>query len=354
MKKSNVLITGGNGFLGEHLVNYLLSLGNISLVVFDKLPPQTSQAKAKNVIFVQGDICSKEDVRHVFKAFGPFDTVYHLASAMPDKSHTDADTWRISVEGTVSMVSEAVRHKTKSFVFTSSNVTYGVPEVLPVVEDTPLRPIEMYGKSKAKAEQELAKYKGKIDIQIFRCPVITGVGRLGLQAILFEFISENRNVYVLGNGSNIYQFVDADDVAQALEKASCKKGFDIYTIGGDGALPLRQLYQNVITYAKSTSKIVSLPESPALFALSVLNTLHISPLGVYQYSMIGQSMYADTKKIKKFLGWKPKKTITDSFIENYTWYLAHKNDFVELGSGHISSNKSLPKMGIFKLLKYLS
>jgi len=354
MKTKRVLITGGNGFLGEHLVSYLLDKVDVGIVIFDKLKQQENYQNSKRVISVNGDICSKDDIVKVFKDFGPFDTVYHLASAMPDKSHNADETWNISVQGTMNMVSAAVKYKSKSFIFTSSNVTYGVPESLPVTEDTPLRPIEIYGKSKAQAERELEKYKGKIYIQIFRCPVITGVGRLGLQAILFEFISEHKNVYVLGDGSNTYQFVDADDVAQALEQASHKKRFDIYTIGGDGATSLRQLYQNVITYAKSTSKIVSLPQGPALLVLSLLNTLNISPLGVYQYSMIGQSMYADTTKIKKNLGWNPKKTITQSFIENYLWYLRHKKDFRKLGSGRLSSNKSLPKMGIFTLLKYIS
>jgi len=350
MKRKKVLITGGCGFLGEHLIVYLSNLGGILIVVLDTLDSQNTS----DATFVKGDICSKEDVRKVFSEYGPFDTVYHLASAMPDKSHSDQDTWRISVTGTANMVSAAVKYKTRSFVFTSSNVTYGVPEVLPVTEETPLLPIEAYGKSKVQAEQELEKFKGKIAISIFRCPVITGVGRLGLQAILFEFISEGRNVYLVGNGSNTYQFVDADDVAQALEKASHKKGFDVYTIGGDGMKPLRELYQAVIDAENSPSRIVVLPKWPALCALWVLNVLNISPLGVYQYSMIWQSMYADTTKIKQKLGWKPVKTNAESFVENYRWYIKHKQSFVEVGSGHASSNKSLPKMGIFNLLKKLS
>lgn len=353
MKKKHVLITGGNGFLGGHLVPYLTDKGSVVPVVFDKLKPQ-GDMKGTGALYFPGDICSAADVSNAFKTYGPFDTVYHLASAMPDKSHTDDETWRISVEGTKNVVSAAVKHHTRSFVFTSSNVTYGVPEKLPVTEDTPLLPIEAYGKSKVAAEHELEKYKGKIHIQMFRCPVITGVGRLGLQAILFEFISENRKVYVLGDGLNKYQFVDADDVCQALELASHGTGFDAYTIGGDGVLTLRDLYQEVIQYAKSTSKIVCLPKAPALLALSILNAMKISPLGVYQYSMLGQSMYADTTKIKKKLGWKPKKTIAQSFIENYVWYTKHKDTFAEVGSGKFSSNRSVPKMGIFKLLKNLS
>lgn len=337
MKK--VLITGGEGFLGSYLVSYLVKKG-CNVAVLDTLSG--------------GDITSLEDVRTSFKRHGPFDTVYHLASAMPDKVASDELTWNTNVDGTVNVASEAVKHGVKSIVFTSSNVVYGIPKELPVTEATQVAPLEIYGRSKVAAEQELEKFKNKINIQIFRSPVITGVGRLGLQSILFEFISENRNVYVLGNGSNKYQFVDAMDVCVALEKASHVRGFDIYNIGGDGVMTIRDLYQNLINCAGSKSKVVSLPASLTLGVLAILDKLNISPLGVYQYSMIGRTLYMDTTKIKKKLGWLPKKTNLNSFIENYQWYIRHKEAFTEVGKGNVSNNRSLPKMKIFKLLKLLS
>ena len=337
-----ILITGGQGFLGSYLVDYLANKGQ-EVIVFDKLAHDVS-----------GDITSRKDVRTVFEKYGPFDTVYHLASAMPDKVVSNDVTWKTNVHGTINVVSEAVKNKAKSFVFTSSNVTYGIPEELPVTEETQLHPLEVYGKSKAQAEAELAKFAGQINIQIFRCPVITGVGRLGLQAILFEFISENRNVYTLGDGSNKYQFVDAQDVCQALEKASHMLGFDIYTIGGDGVMTIKEVYKKLIEAAGSRSKVIPLPAFLTLGVLAFLDRFNISPLGVYQYSMLGRSLYMDTTKIKKKLKWKPKKTNAQSFIENYEWYVKHKGTFTEVGSGKASNNKSLPKMKIFKLLKFLS
>jgi len=192
------------------------------ITVLDKLPHHQDKIPRKNVVYEKGDILLRDDVEKVFKKNGPFATIYHLASAMPDKSVSDNETWDISVLGTRNVAVSAVKHKAKSFIFTSSNVTYGVPDSLPVTEDTPVNPIEAYGKSKVQAEKELEKFKLDMNIQIFRCPVITGVGRLGLQAILFEFISENRNVYLLGSGENTYQFVDANDVTLALELSSHK------------------------------------------------------------------------------------------------------------------------------------
>lgn len=354
MKRKKIIITGGAGFLGAHLIRYLLQKKGSEIVVFDKLEYHAPENYSENVIYFKGDILSKKDISQVFKTYGPFITVYHLASAMPNKTVSDEVTWKTNVFGTINMVAEAVKNRAESFIFTSSNVTYGIPESLPVTEETPLRPLEIYGKSKAEAERELEAFKKNINIQIFRCPVIAGVGRLGLQSILYEFISENRNVYVLGDGSNKYQFVDATDISAALEKASHLKGFDIYTIGADQVLSLRELYQKVIEFAQSTSKIVSFPKTPALIILSVLDKLNISPLGVYQYTMISRSLYADTTKIKKKLDWKPKKTNAGTFIENYKWYIKNKKTFTVIGSNNLSDNRSLPKMKIFKLLKILS
>jgi nucleoside-diphosphate-sugar epimerase len=354
MKRNKILVTGGAGFLGTHLVKYLLRKGSRKIVIFDKLEHHKRENFGKNVVFFKGNILLKKDVSEVFKMHGPFLTVYHLASAMPNKEVSDDIMWETNVFGTVNMVSESVKEKAQSFIFTSSNVAYGIPRGLPVTEETPLFPLEMYGKSKAQAEAELARFKKDINIQIFRCPVITGIGRLGLQSILYEFISENRNVYVLGNGSNKYQFADAVDVSSALEKASHISGFDVYNIGAEEVMTLRELYQKVIDFAGSTSKIVSLPKTPALIILSLLDRLNISTLGIYQYTMIGRSLYADTSKIKKKLGWNPKKTNLDTFIENYKWYTENKGDFTEIGSGNLSANRSLPKMKILKLVKMLS
>lgn len=352
-RRKKILITGGAGFVGRHLIQFLQK-NDEEIVVFDKLAKDSTWIYPKKLTYIQGNVLSKEAVQSVFEKFGPFTTVYHLAAAMPNKEVSDSVMWETNVTGTRLLIELAVKHKVVSFVFISSNVTYGIPATLPVTEETPLRPLEMYGRSKAQAEKELERYKADIAIQMFRCPVIAGVGRLGLQALLYEFISENRKVYVLGEGTNKYQFIDVMDVCDALEKASRMKGCDVYVIGADEVMTLRELYQHVITFAKSSSKIVQLPKSPSLLVLAILDKLNASPLGIYQYTMMWRSLYADTSKIKKKLAWKPKKTNLDTFLDNYKWYVENKGNFAEIGSGDFSPNRSVPKLGALKLLKFFS
>jgi len=354
MKQKKVLITGGAGFIGSHLVDYLDKKGDYKITVFDKLEKHSIQNHKKNINYFKGNIRSKEAVEEVFNKFGSFEIVFHLASSMPNKEVPGSVLWETNVYGTRNLAEEAVKNKAKTFIFTSTNVTYGIPKTLPTTEKIQPIPLEIYGKSKLQAEKELENFKNKMNIQIIRCPVVAGTGRLGLQAILFEFISENKNVYVLSDGSNKYQFVDVLDVCSALEKASIMKGFEIYNIGADEILTLKEIYQKIIEFAGSKSKIVSLPNAPFLFLLSILDKLNFSPLGVYQYSMIGRSLYTDTTKIKKLLKWRPKKTNLDTFIDNYKWYKENKDKFTKIGSGDFSANRSLPKMGILSLVKLFS
>lgn len=355
MQLKKVLITGGAGFVGENFVTFLSKRGKYDITIFDRFDASSYPKMPSHIHIFKGDMTLKEDLEKVFTQYGPFEVVFHLASAMPNKEFSDEMLWKINVEGARNLGEIAVLHKTKTLVFTSSNVAYGIPQHLPTTEKTPLHGLEIYGKSKAQAEKELEVFKNKINLQIIRCPVITGIGRLGLQAILFDFISDNKSVYVLGDGSNIYQFVDVLDVCSALEKASYVKGFDVYNIGANEPLPLREMYQKVIDFAKSSSKIISIPKGPALFLLALLDKLNISPLGVYQYTMLGRSLYTDTTKIKKKLQWQPKTTNAETFINNYKWYIKQqKHRFKEIGSGNISANKSVPKMGILKLVKVFS
>lgn len=350
MKQKKALITGGIGFLGTQLTSYLLKK-NYSLVIIDKL---SENKKTNKTIYIKADILCKIDLNKIFKKYGPFDYVFHLAAELPNRSSSARKIWETNVDGTINVIEEAIKNKTKSFIFTSSNTLYGMPKKNPVTEETHPNPLEIYGKSKVDAEIELKKYKNKINIQIFRCPVISGPGRLGLQAILYEFISENKKIYILGGGKNKYQFIDIRDLCVAFEKATNIKGFDIYNIGADETISLKDLYSEVIKYAKSKSKIISIPKKPATIALSLLNKLRLSPLGPYQYSMLAESLYADTKKIKKRLLWKPKITNKQMFVENYKWYLENKKTLKVFDKNKTSANKSVPKLGLLKLIKYLS
>ena len=100
-------------------------------------------------------------------------------------------------------------------IFTSTNCLWASNMGRPVREDDPPAPAELYGESKLAAERLLRTFEKDLDVVILRCPTIIDSGRLGLLAILFEFIRENKTVWVVGSGANRYQFIYAGDLAQA-------------------------------------------------------------------------------------------------------------------------------------------
>src|SRR5690349_18039782 len=118
-----VLITGGAGFVGEHLVSSLLENDNIEIVVFDKLDRYPDPVKAKKIKYFKGNITNKQNIVDLFEKYEKFEIIYHLASEMPNKLANAKLMWDTNVIGTTNLIGEAVKKKAQHFVFISSNVT---------------------------------------------------------------------------------------------------------------------------------------------------------------------------------------------------------------------------------------
>jgi nucleoside-diphosphate-sugar epimerase len=195
-------------------------------------------------------------------------------------------------------------------VFTSSNCLWASNLGRSVQEDDPPAPAEIYGESKLAGEKLLEQFRKGLDVVFLRCPTIIDSGRLGLLAILFEFIRENRTVWVVGSGGNHYQFIYAGDLAQACVQSLDYRGSATFHVGSDNVPSLRECYDAVIRQAGSRSRVRSLPKRPALAAMHLAHTLHVSPLGPYHYRMIAEDFVFDTSRIRQALGWRP--TVTNS------------------------------------------
>ena len=208
------LITGGAGFFGEILKQKLLEQ-NIYCVNIDL---QKDYFSHPNLYSLQGDIRHLDTLETLFSRF-KFDVIFHcaaiLAHAVKDKNFL----WESNVNGTRNIAEFARKYKVPKVVFTSSNCLWAENFQRPVKEEDTPKPAEIYGKSKWEGEKILLEYTNSFDVVIFRCPTIMDYGRLGLLSILFEFIYEGRKVWVVGDGSNRYQFIYAQDLIDACLKA---------------------------------------------------------------------------------------------------------------------------------------
>ena len=237
-------------------------------------------------------------------------------------------------------------------IYTSSSAVYGVPESNPVTEETVPIPVEEYGRAKLAGETVCWEYARKdLDVSIVRPCTIMGHGRLGIFQILFEWIYQGKNIPVLNDGKNIYQFVHADDFAEACIRASTLKGADAFNCGTDRFGTMREVLEHLCHHADTGSTVKSLPMWPLVTAMKLSSALGISPLGAYHASMYGRSLYFDISTARTRLGWAPRYSNDEMFLESYEWYLTHRR--AVLAATDITSlHRSALGQGVLKLLHW--
>jgi nucleoside-diphosphate-sugar epimerase len=343
----DVLVTGGSGFFGGILKRALLQQG-FAVTNLDLVPDADQHPGLRSL---QGDIRDETLVNSLF-AESQFSAVFHCAAMLAHGSVDDRLLWTSNVDGTRNLARACRDHGVRKLVFISSNCLWGSNLGHPVREDEPPAPVELYGRSKLAGEQALAEFSRDLDIVILRCPTIISSGRLGLLAILFEFIQENKTVWVVGSGANRYQFIYAPDLARACIAALDSPGSDLFHVGSDHVQSLREVYEAVIRKAGSRSRVRSLPKAPTLAAMRLAHILKLSALGPYHYKMIAEDFLFDTAKIQQRLGWQPTLTNADMLSEAYTYY-AERRQEIE-ARRDVSAHSRPTPMGIIRLLKWFS
>ncbi|MBI3591764.1 MAG: NAD(P)-dependent oxidoreductase [Candidatus Melainabacteria bacterium] len=347
LQNKRLLITGGAGFFGGLLKQTLLNNGfdciSIDLENDDFMHPNLSSIKC--------DIRNKDILEGVFRK-NKFDAIFHCAAILAHSVNDKEFLWESNVVGTRNIAELAKKYKVPKIIFTSSNCLWGKNFQREVKEEDIPKPVEIYGESKLEAEEILLQYTKDFYVIIFRCPTIVDYGRLGLLAILFEFIDEGRKVWVLGSGDNKYQFIYAQDLINACIKALDYNQSDVFNIGSDNVKTFKEVYEFVIKKANTGAKVESLPCSLTLFFMKVCYALKLSPLGPYQYKMIAESFIFNTDKIKEKLNWKPTLTNEEMLYKAYEYYHENINDIKN--RSNVSAHKQAAKMGIIKLLKWLS
>jgi len=341
------IVTGGSGFFGSILKRRLLENGD-SVVNIDI---HEDEDRHPNLESVQADIADRERMAEVFGRHR-VDGVFHLAAELAHAVECEKSLWRSNVTGTEVIADATRKAQIPSLVFTSSNCLWGKAFSRPVTEDDRPEPVETYGLSKWEGEKILGRYEKDFNAISIRCPTIIDSGRLGLLAILFEFIKEGRRVWTVGQGSNRYQFIYAQDLASAAIAATSHNNSALFNIGSDNVQTLREIYQYVIERANSSSKVASLPKNATLAAMRIAHHLKISPLGPYHYKMIAEDFVFDTTKIKAELKWAPTLTNAEMLWRAYNYYSANQQEIQN--RTNVSAHKRQASMGVIRLLKCLS
>ncbi len=339
------LVTGGSGFLGNLIARRLRAQGE-SVVVLDTWEDPT---RPGDIPFIQGDVRERDAVARALKGV---DIVHHTAARVP-LTKAGVEFWSVNVEGSRIVAEEAARAGVKTFIHMSSSAIFGAPKHCPITNSTMPRPIEIYGRSKLAAELAVRQVCNRNGMQliIIRPRTILGQGRLGIFQILFQWIAENRRIYIIGNGNQLFQFVHADDLIDAYMLVMQSGRSGAYNIGTDRFGTLRETLQDLIGYAKSKSRLVGLPAGPTIAILRLLDWFRLSPLAPWHYLTYHKPFYFDVGELLQ-LGWRPKYSNVEMLRESYDWFLKNRSKLAAHAAG--SPHRSVVAERLLALLKRFS
>jgi len=255
-----ILITGGTGFIGSHLTQFLKKDNDIT--IYDVKKPIE-----KDVKFILGDIL---DEQKILQSFQDFDAIIHLAATVGVKN-TETNpvlTLNTNILGTKNILEACKKHNIKKMIFASSSEIYGEPRKVPIDEiQTPI-PITTYGISKLASEEYLKSYAKTCGFNYSILRFFNVVGpKQSSRFVLPEFIKNalnNKPLVIHGNGLQIRAFCHIADICQGIEKSICKGDGEIFNIGNDlEPITIENLAKKVISVlnSQSTIKYISFEKS---------------------------------------------------------------------------------------------
>jgi nucleoside-diphosphate-sugar epimerase len=337
------LVTGGSGYFGSLLVERLVERGDRVRV----LDIADADDRPQAVELVRGDI---RDAADVATAVAGIDVVYHNVAQVPlAKDH--ALLRSVNVDGTHLLLDAARRAGVGKVVHTSSSAVFGVPDSNPVLPTTVPKPEEAYGHAKLAAEWAcLNAARAGLDVSIVRPRTILGHGRLGIFAILFDWIADGADPIVLGDGTNRYQFVHAADLADACIAAAGASGPKVFNIGTDRFGTMFETLDSLCRHAGTGSRVRRLPAGPAALAMHASATLGLTPFAPYHWLMYSKSMWFDIEHATQALGWSPQWSTEAMLAQSYDWFVAHRSETATGASHH----RRAAKQGVLGGLKYIT
>lgn len=320
------LITGGSGFLGINMVRFLLARGH-DVTSLDLLPFDYPDVQDR-VREMTGDIRDEAAVR---SALNGVDIVVHAAAALP--LYSDEDITSTDVEGTRTVLSGSLHAGVSRVVHISSTAVYGIPDHHPLLESDKLDGVGAYGKAKIDAERVCMEFRRKgLCVPILRPKTFIGPERLGVFALFYDWAREGRSFPVIGKGDNRYQFLDVEDLCEAIYLAATGDSGsvnDTFNVGAKEFGTMKSDYQSVLDEAGFGKKIRPFPAGPVIFGLRVLERLGLSPLYKWVYETASTDSYVSIEKAERILGFSPRYSNKDALIRNFRWYIENLHRFRE-------------------------
>ena len=301
MRRSPILVTGGAGFIGSHLVDRLLAEGE-RVVVVDDLSTGVAANLAPQTRLEHLDISTPETVALIAR-LRPSAVVHAAAQASVTASLEDpvADA-RVNILGTLNVLRGALATDTSRFVYvTTGGALYGKAASQPVAEDDPIEPLSPYGLGKWAAERYVAMLAGgRMSWLALRLGNVFGprqsaIGEAGVVAIFADRMRRGGAITIDGDGEQTRDFVFVADVAEAVLLALRAERSGSVNVGTGTATSVNDLFVELAGIAGYTRSPFHGPSRP----------------GDVRYSVL------DVRRASSLLGWEARTPLRDGLIQTY-------------------------------------
>mgnify|MGYP000019857538 FL=1 len=260
----NILVTGGAGFIGKHLVKFLIENKN-NVSILDNFSNSDkkwiSKFKKYQIKIFEGDIRNDEDI---LKATKDQDVVIHLAAkiSVEESIKNPSETFEINVKGTEKILEVCKKNNVKKIIVASSAAVYGEGnEKYKITEQTKLNAISPYGESKIEMEKEIIKFcsNNQINYVILRFFNIYGLNQsmeyAGVITKFLEKIKKSENLIIFGDGRQTRDFVAIEDIINSIHNAMEYTENGIFNIASGEKITIKELAELMILLSNKTLDI---------------------------------------------------------------------------------------------------
>jgi nucleoside-diphosphate-sugar epimerase len=319
-----ILVTGGTGFSGSHLVKRLISRGHEVRVVDNQKGFFFDELENLGAKITVGSVTNQSLMEQLVAGC---EIVYHVAAAFRRIDLPKEVYWDVNVNGTRYLLDAAHRCGVDRFVYCSTCGVHGNVEHIPAAENAPIQPADYYQFTKYEGEKVAHEYKQKgLKVTILRPAAIYGPGDPERWALLFKRVSSGR-FFIFGDGKATYHPLYIDNLTDAFEAAAQVDAAvgQTYLIADEKYYPIEEIVKIIASVLHKPVKITHLPFVPlwaaAVLCEAVCWPLHISPpLFRRRVDWFRQNRAFNIEKAKNELGYRPAVDLKEGLTRTAQWY----------------------------------
>lgn len=309
----SVLVTGGAGFIGSHIIEELIER-KYNVIVVDNLASGNRKNVPDGIKFIQSDVANREAVEKVFSE-NKIDVVFHLAGQPSIVNSFSDPTKDVNTNfiGTINTILFTVKFEIPRFIFASSMTVYGNPKTIPITEEEPVAPINYYAVAKYAAERfahitaQRVDLTSPINITSLRMFNVYGPRQSltnpyqGVMAIFIGNVLRNETINIYGDGKQSRDFVYVKDVAKVwVDSIDNEQSYGkVFNIGYGRKTSITTLAETVV---RAFGKDSSYP-------------IKYNP----KRSGDQRDIEADITLAKNILGFNPQHSLEEGLTETLSW-----------------------------------